>query len=79
MRLAPPFNLGILCIGVAQTGSRSLITLSAAMRLWVMAILVTLVVLRLVPVVTLIIGVIDLGSAALTAWALAAEARRQLE
>ena len=79
MLAIPLFNLGILCIGVAQTGSRALITLSVAMRLWVMATLVTLVVLHLVPVVTLIIGVIDLGSAALTAWALADEARRQLE
>jgi len=45
------------------------------MRLWVMAALTALVVVRLVPVVALVVGVIDLASAALTVWALAGEAQ----
>jgi hypothetical protein len=49
------------------------------MRLWVMAVLVTLVVVRVVPAVALVIGVIDLASAGLTWWALTAEARQRFE
>ena len=72
----PLFNLGILCIGAAQTQSRALIKLSVAMRLWVMAALTALVVVRLVPMIALVVGVIDPASAALTAWALTAERQR---
>jgi len=32
-----------------------------------------------VPIVTIVVGLIDLGSAALTAWALVTEARGRLE
>lgn len=42
----PLFNLGILCIGGALTRSRTIIKLSVAMRLWVMAALTALVVVR---------------------------------
>lgn len=69
----PLFNLGILCIGGALTRSRTLIKLSVAMRLWVMAALTALVVVRLVPVIALVVGVIDLASPVLTTWALTAE------
>ena len=72
----PLFNLGILCAGGALTRSRTLIKLSVAMRLWVMAALTALVVVRLVPVIALVVGVIDLASAVLTTWALAAETQR---
>ena len=71
----PLFNLGILCVGGALTRSRTLIKLSVAMRLWVMAALTALVVVRLVPVIALVVGVIDLASAALTVWALTSEAQ----
>jgi hypothetical protein len=71
----PVFNLGILCVGVAPTRSRPLIKLTVAMRLWVMVTLAALVALRLAPAVAIAVGVIDLVSAALTAWALAAERR----
>jgi hypothetical protein len=69
----PVFNLGILCVGVARIRSRPLIKLTVAMRLWVMVTLAVLVALRLAPAVAIAVGVIDLVSAALTAWALAAE------
>jgi hypothetical protein len=75
----PVFNLGILCIGVARIGSRPLIKLTIAMRLWVMATLAVLVVMRVAPAVTLITGAIDLVSAVLTAWAFGAEARSRVE
>jgi hypothetical protein len=71
----PLFNLGILCVGGAVTRSRTIIKLTVAMRLWVMAALTALVVIRLVPAVVLVVGVIDLASAALTVWALAGEAQ----
>jgi hypothetical protein len=71
----PLFNLGILCVGGAVTRSRTIIKLTVAMRLWVMAALTALVVVRLVPAVVLVVGVIDLASAALTVWALAGEAQ----
>jgi hypothetical protein len=70
----PLFNLGILCVGIAWAGSRLLLKLTVAMRLWVMAALAVLVATRLAPAVALVVGVIDLISAALTAWALATEA-----
>jgi hypothetical protein len=69
----PVFNLGILCVGVARIRSRPLIKVTVAMRLWVMVTLAVLVALRLAPAVAIAVGVIDLVSAALTAWALAAE------
>ena len=71
----PLFNLGILCVGGALTRSRTIIKLSVAMRLWVMAALTALVVVRLVPAVALVVGVIDLASAALTVLALTSEAQ----
>ena len=70
----PVFNLGIFCIGAGLTGSRALIQLSVAMRLWVMAIFAILVAIGLVPSVALAVGTIDLLSAALTVWALKVEA-----
>jgi len=71
----PVFNLGILCIGSAWAKSQLLIKLSVATRLLVVSSLAVLVALRAVPLVALGIGVIDLASATLTLWALAAEAR----
>ena len=71
----PVFNLGMFCIGAARVHSLPLIRLTVAMRLWVMAALAALAALQLVPPLALAVGVIDLLSAALTAWALAAEAR----
>jgi hypothetical protein len=73
----PVFNLGILCIGSARAKSRPLIKLTAATRLLVMAALTMLVALRVAPPIALAIGVVDLASAAMTGWALAAEARSQ--
>ncbi len=75
----PLFNLGVLCIGVARSGSEAIVKLTVAMRLWVMASLAILALLRLVPVAALAVGVIDLTSAALTIWTLVVEARRQPE
>jgi hypothetical protein len=72
----PVFNLGILCIGSAWIGSRPLIKLTAATRLLVMTSLTILVALRVAPPIALGVGVIDLVSAALTIWALAAERER---
>jgi hypothetical protein len=72
----PVFNLGILCIGSAWVGSRPLIKLTAATRLLVMTSLTILVALRVAPPIALGVGVIDLVSAALTIWALAAERER---
>jgi hypothetical protein len=73
----PVFNLGILCVGSAWAGSQLLIKLSVATRLLVMASLSVLVAWRAAPPIALGVGVIDLASAALTIWALAAEARSQ--
>jgi hypothetical protein len=56
----PVFNLGILCIGSAWTGSRPLIKLTAATRLLVMASLVVLVTLHAAPPIALGVGLIDL-------------------
>jgi hypothetical protein len=67
--------MGILCVGGALTRSRTIIKLSVAIRLWVMAALTALVVVRLVPAIALVVGVIDLASAALTVWALTSEAQ----
>jgi hypothetical protein len=51
-----------------------LIKATAATRLLVMASLATLVALRVAPPIALGVGLIDLVSATLTIWALAAEA-----
>ena len=75
----PLFNLGVLCVGGAVARSRTLVKLSVAMRLWVMAALTALVAVRLVPMIALVVGVIDLASAGLTWWALTAEARQRFE
>jgi hypothetical protein len=72
----PLLNLGILCIGVGRAGSRSLIKLTVAVRLGVLPALAALVGLGLAPMIVLVVGVIDLVSAALTLWGLAALARR---
>ena len=79
MLAIPLFNLGVLCIAAGRTGSRPLLQLSVAMRLWVMAVLAVLVAVRLAPVVVLVVGLIDLASAALTSWALRAESRQRLQ
>jgi hypothetical protein len=74
----PVFNLGIVCIGSAWVKSDLLIKLTAATRLLVMASLATLVALRAAPPIVLVVGMIDLISAVLTIWALAAETRSDL-
>ena len=73
----PVFNLGIFCMGSAQVKSKPLIKLATATRVLVMVSLAVLVALRAVPTIAIGIGVIDLISAGLTGWALAAEARDQ--
>jgi len=73
----PVFNLGVFCIGAAQVKSKPLIELATATRVLVMVSLAVLVGLRAVPAIAIGIGVIDLVSAGLTGWALAAEARTQ--
>jgi hypothetical protein len=78
MLAIPLFNQGVLCIAAGRTGSRPLLQLSVAMRLWVMAVLAVLVAVRLAPVVVLV-GLIDLASAVLTLWALRAESRQRLQ
>lgn len=70
----PVFNLGVLCAGSAWAKSRLLIKLTAATRLLVMPALLVLVALRAAPPIALGVGLIDLVSATLTIWALAAEA-----
>jgi hypothetical protein len=72
----PVFNLGVFCIGAALTGSRVLIRLSVAMRLWVTAVFAIAVAIAAMPPIALAVGTIDLFSAALTAWALKVEAER---
>jgi hypothetical protein len=71
----PVFNLGLFCIGCAWAKSRMLIKLTVATRLLVMAALAALVALRAAPLLAFGIGIIDLMSATLTAWALASERR----
>ena len=79
MLAIPLFNQGVLCIAAGRTGSRPLLQLSVATRLWVMAVLAVLVAVRLAPVVVLVVGLIDLASAALTLWALRAESGQRLQ
>ncbi len=69
----PLFNLGILCIGVGWAPSRPLIKLTIAVRVVVLPALAALVVLGLAPTIVVVVGVVDLVSAALTFWGLAAE------
>ena len=69
----PVFNLGVLCIGSALAKSRVLIKLTAATRLFVAATVAMIVVTQAAPPVALSVGAIDLASAALTIWALAAQ------
>ena len=69
----PLLNLGILCIGVGRAGSRSLVKLTVAVRLGVLPALAALVALELAPMIVLFVGLIDLVSAVLTLWGLAAE------
>jgi hypothetical protein len=73
----PVFNLGLFCIGCAIAKSQPLIKLTIAMRMLVVAAVAALVALRAAPPLALGIGVIDLASAALTAWAVATEARKR--
>jgi hypothetical protein len=72
----PVFNLGLFCIVAAQVNSKPLIKLATATRLMVMVSIAALVLLRAAPAIALGIGIIDLISAGLTAWALATEASR---
>ena len=73
----PVFNLGVLSIGSAWIESPLLVELTVATRLLVMGSLAVLVALSAAPPIVLGVGVIDLISATLTIWALAAEARRR--
>jgi hypothetical protein len=69
----PVFNLGLFCIGCGWLKSRTLIKLTIAMRTLVMVAVAALVMLRIAPPLALGIGVIDMASAALTAWAITTE------
>lgn len=69
----PLFNFGLLCIGVARSGSLPLFKLSIAMRLGVMPVAAALVALRYAPPIILVVGVIDLVSATFTLWSLTTE------
>jgi Ca2+/Na+ antiporter len=71
----PVFNLGLFCIGCGFSKSRMLIKLTIAMRTLVMIAVGALVVLRIAPPLALGIGVVDIASAALTAWAISSEAQ----
>jgi hypothetical protein len=59
----PVFNLGLFCIASGFLKSRTLIKLTIAMRMLVM-------VAHTAPPLALGIGIIDIASAALTAWAI---------
>jgi hypothetical protein len=73
----PVFNLGVLCIAIAWTKSKLLIQVTAATRLFVMAVVTTLVALQIAPPIAIGVGLIDFASAALTIWALAEEAQNK--
>jgi hypothetical protein len=73
----PVFNLGVLCIGSAWIKSQLLVELTVATRLLVVGSLAMLVALSVVPPIALGVGAIDLISATLTIWVLAAEVRRR--
>ena len=70
----PVFNLGLFCIGCGLVKSRMLIKLTIAMRTFVIAAVAALVMLHVAPPLALGVGVIDIASAALTAWAISTEA-----
>jgi hypothetical protein len=57
--------------------SRILIELTIAMRTLVMVAVAALVTLRVAPPLALGIGVIDIASAALTAWAISTETKNR--
>jgi hypothetical protein len=69
----PIFNLGLFCIGCGLVKSRMLIKLTIAMRTLVIAAVAALVMLHVAPPLALGVGVIDIASAALTAWAISTE------
>ena len=71
----PIFNLGLFCIGCGLVKSRMLIKLTIAMRTFVIAAVAALVMLHVAPPLALGVGVIDIASAALTAWAISTETR----
>ena len=73
----PVFNLGLFCIGCGLVKSRILIELTIAMRTLVMVAVAALVTLRAAPPLALGIGVIDIASAALTAWAISTETKNR--
>jgi hypothetical protein len=73
----PVFNLGVLCIAIAWAGSRLLIKITAATRLLVVALVTILLALQIAPPIAFGVGLIDLISAGLTIWALAAEAPKK--
>ena len=69
----PVFNLGLFCVGCGFLKSRMLIKLTVVMRTLVMIAVGGLVALRIAPPLALGIGIIDIASAALTAWAISTE------
>ena len=69
----PVFNLGLFCIGCGYLKSRMFIKPTIAMRTLVMIAVSALVALQIAPPLALGIGVMDIASAALTAWAIATE------
>jgi ABC-type transport system involved in multi-copper enzyme maturation permease subunit len=72
----PVFNLGLFCIGCGFLKSRMLIKLTIAMRTLVMVAMAALVTLHIAPPLALGVGIIDIASAALTAWAISTETPR---
>ena|SRR5215831_15852807 len=73
----PVFNLGLFCIGCGFLKSRMLIKLTIVMRTLMMISVGALVALHIAPPLALGIGVIDIASAALTAWAILTETPRR--
>jgi hypothetical protein len=73
----PVFNLGLFCIGCGFLKSRMLIKLTIAMRTLVMVAVGALVAPHIAPPLALAIGIIDIASAALTAWAISTETPRR--
>ena len=71
----PVFNLGLFCIGCGFLKSRMLIKLTIAMRTLVMVVVAALVTFHIAP--PLALGIIDIASAALTAWAISTETPRR--
>jgi hypothetical protein len=66
----PVFNLGLFCIASGFLKSRTLIKLTIALRMLVMVAVAALVTFHTAPPLALGIGIIDIASAALTAWAM---------